>query len=147
MELAYESAEAAQRGLHGYVAAVIESLGLHGAAYCLEPEPLGAYVALDERVPGFTRRDAALLWDVRQGWATAIETGCNEDLIVVSYLGAEPVPAPARVADYLAAVLRGETPGRTVPPAFSPSQLAEVPARLRRYAATEFPQHPASAIL
>lgn len=34
--------------------------------------PANAYVALDERLPGFPDHDVALLWDERSGWSAAI---------------------------------------------------------------------------
>ncbi|MGX7827967.1 DUF6292 family protein [Actinokineospora sp. 24-640] len=105
-----------EQGLRGYLAAVGARLGvgLESCAVDLGP-PLSAYLALDHRLPGHPDRDTALLWDERHGWSAAVETHSGEDLIVVAYLGPDPVPHPDTVARFVTA-LRGGHRGRTEPP-------------------------------
>lgn len=128
MEWELGSADPVVRGLRNYVRNVVETLGLNGDSSYAQSEPLSLYLAVDGRLPEFPYRDVALLWDEEHGWAGALETGCGEDLIVVSYLGDDPLPKPEVVASYTAALLRGESPGQPVPPEFP---VAEVRRGLR----------------
>ncbi|MGW5053686.1 DUF6292 family protein [Actinokineospora sp. NPDC004072] len=127
--------DALVRGLHGYIRAVTERLGLTGESSYVQSEPLGAYLALDGRLPGFPDRDAALLWDGERGWAAAVETHSGEDLIVQGWLGGEVVPAPNRVARWANSLLAGRThPPRLVTPRRAPDDLR---VRLAPYSVTE----------
>lgn len=60
-----------------------------------------------------------------------METGCGEDLLITSYLGTDPLPPPEEIATYLAAILRGRTPGQLEPPEFP---VADVRRGLRLHA-------------
>ncbi|MEU6644728.1 DUF6292 family protein [Saccharomonospora sp. NPDC046836] len=136
MELELESWDTTLRGLHQYARSVAAALGLKGDSYCAQPDPLETYLALDGFIPGFPQRDVALLWDEQHGWAGAIETACSEDLIVLSYLGEDVLPAPERVARYARALLDGAAPGHAVPPTFPAAVRRLLPQRLAQYAAT-----------
>ncbi|WP_197321144.1 DUF6292 family protein [Saccharomonospora sp. NB11] len=127
------AADPVERGLQNYVRNVVETLGLTGDSSYVQSEPLSLYLAVDGHLPGHPNRDVALLWDEERGWAGALETGCGEDLIVVSYVGGDPLPKPEVVASYTAALLRGDAPGRSEPPAFP---VAEVRRGLRWMART-----------
>src|SRR5213080_162508 len=125
------------RGLRNYIGKVAAAIGSHGESYCVETEPvLEVYLALDGRIPGFPARDVALLWDEHHGWAGAIETGCGEELIIVSYLGKSLLPAPEVVAKYVTGLLAGKAPGRADPPGFRKPYSSDRSLRhsLRRYA-------------
>jgi Family of unknown function (DUF6292) len=124
------------RGLRRYVGLVTEALGYTGHAFHAQIEsPAGAYIPLDERMPAFPDRDVALLWDERHGWCGAIETASGDDLIVVSYLGADVLPAPRVVARFAAELVAGSGPGQAAPPAFRTLDAPDdLPARLADYA-------------
>lgn len=92
--------------------------------------PATGYLALEARLPGFPDRDLALIWEDTRGWAAAIETHCGEDLIVVAYLGIDPVPAPHQVAQFVDELLADKQPGMITPPEFPAG-----PELLRRLAA------------
>lgn len=123
MEWELGSVDPVVRGLRNYVRNVVETLGLTGDSSFVQSEPLSLYLAVDGHLPGYPNRDVALLWDEERGWAGALETGCGEDLIVVSYLGGDPLPQPEVVATYTAALLRGGAPGRSEPPAFPGAEV------------------------
>lgn len=107
------------RGLHRYVGLVSEALGQTGDAFWVHVEsPATGYIPLDDRAPAFPNRDLALLWDERHGWSAAIETASGEDLIVISYLGVDILPAPRVVARFAADLVAGKGPGQADPPAF-----------------------------
>ncbi len=123
-------------GLRRYVGLVTEELGYTGHACHVQTEaPANGYLPLDERTPAFPGRDVALLWDERHGWCGAIETASGEDLIVVSYLGVDVLPAPRVVARFARDLIAGRGPGQAEPPAFrdidADDDLAE---RLAAYA-------------
>ncbi|WP_408640371.1 DUF6292 family protein [Saccharomonospora xinjiangensis] len=133
MEWELGSADPVVRGLRNYVRNVVETLGYSGDSSFVQSEPLSLYLAVDGHFPEFPHRDVALLWDEERGWAGALETGCGEDLIVVSYLGDDPLPKPEAVAAFAAALLRGDSPGKAEPPLFP---AAEVRRGLRWMART-----------
>lgn len=113
--------DGAESALRAYVAVVAGALGVPEDSTCAMPgKPATAYIALEARLPAFPDRDLALLWEDTQGWAAAIETHSGEDVIVVSYLGIEVVPAPREVVAFLHALLADEQPGRIDPPNFEP---------------------------
>lgn len=117
MEL--EPRNRSMRGLRRYVRLVTEALGYTGHACHVQTEPPATgYIPIDERIPAFPGRDVALLWDERHGWCGAIETASGEDLIVVSYLGGDVLPAPRVVARFAEELIAGEGPGQPEPPAF-----------------------------
>ncbi|MFE3785381.1 DUF6292 family protein [Amycolatopsis sp. NPDC059090] len=64
------------------------------------------------RLPGFLELDLALVWNEEADWATAIEADSGYDLIEVSYLAADVVPAPAEGARFVAALQADGRPGR-----------------------------------
>ena len=124
------------RGLQRYVGLVTEDLGYTGQAFHVQLEsPAHAYIPLDERMPAFPDRDVALLWDERHGWCGAIETASGEDLIVLSYLGSDVLPAPRVVARFATELVAGSGPGQAEPPAFRTRDAHDdLAARLARYA-------------
>ncbi|WP_125681791.1 DUF6292 family protein [Amycolatopsis sp. WAC 04182] len=106
------------KGLHRYVSLVIEALGLHGDAYCVQLEPTAsAYVALERRLPSRPDRDVALLWDELHGWALAVETGSGEDLLIVGYHGLELLPSPRVVASFAQRMFSDSPEASLDPPA------------------------------
>ncbi|HEX6347450.1 DUF6292 family protein [Umezawaea sp.] len=87
------------RGLRDYVRRVGRALGLSGECSCVEVDrPLGAYLALDGRVPSFPNWDVALLWREDEGWAVAVEPDGVEEPVVLARMGGDPVPSPHEVA-------------------------------------------------
>lgn len=112
--------DGAESALHAYTEAVAGALKIRPEYTCCSMDsPASAYIALEERLPEFADRDLALIWDERFGWAVAIESSCGEELITVSYLGVEQVPAPGLVVAFLDSVLSGGDPGVTDPPDFA----------------------------
>jgi hypothetical protein len=138
MELEFDGAPA--RGLRRYVRLVAAASGLSGDSYCVQLDPpANAYLALERRLPGFADRDVALLWDERQGWALAIETTSGEDLVVVSYLGVDVLPAPRTVAEFAEQLLGNEFPGQPEPPNFRASDCDDgLSEQLAAYAAPAY---------
>lgn len=124
------------RGFRRYVELVSEALGHTGDAFWIHTEsPATGYIPLDNRVSSFPDRDLALLWDERHGWCAAIETASGEDLIVLSYLGVDILPAPHEVAKFAAELVAGARPGQEEPPAFRPTDADDDLAdRLADYA-------------
>jgi uncharacterized protein DUF6292 len=109
---------AAARGLRHYVTAVCRELGVGPEASCWELDDRAtAYIAIDGRLPGYPNHDLALTWDEENGWAAALETRCGDDMIVLSYLGGDVLPAPHAVADFIAELRADEYPGQPDPPA------------------------------
>lgn len=121
-------------GLTGYVAAVGAAVGVGAESCTVDLDDLvSAYVALDMRLPRHPRRDNALVWDERHGWAFAVETHSGEDLLVLAYLGGELVPAPDRVRGFVAAIrAAGGVRGAAVPPDLR-GDHADLLARLLRH--------------
>ncbi|MGW7534393.1 DUF6292 family protein [Amycolatopsis sp. NPDC054798] len=123
--------QAASTALRGYLADVTRALGI-GLESCTvdQDSPLSAYIALDDRLPGYPGRDVALLWDEAHGWSAAVETHSGEDLIVIRYLGGASVaPPPARLRRFVAALHEDDHRiGQLVPPDLrsvgSPAELA-----------------------
>jgi hypothetical protein len=132
------------RGLRRYVGLVTEALGYREHAFHVQTEPPATgYIPLDGRIPAFPDRDVALVWDERHGWCGAIETASGEDLLVVSYLGTDVLPAPRVVARFAADLIAGSGPGQAEPPGFRGAEADDDLAdRLARYASdpdlTEF---------
>ncbi|WIY00736.1 DUF6292 family protein [Amycolatopsis mongoliensis] len=105
--------------LWSYLADVTAALGVGPESCTVDHDsPVSAYVALDERLPGYPGRDVALLWDEVRGWAAAVETHSGEDLIVVRHLGGPTVtPRPADVARFVKALREDDhRVGRLDPP-------------------------------
>jgi hypothetical protein len=134
MELETHGAPA--RGLRTYIHRVAEALNLGTAGYCIEPDPpVSAYIPLDDRLPGFPNHDLALTWDEENGWAAAIESHSPHQLIALSYLGDEVLPAPSTVAQFVAEVVTEQLPGQPLPPALrTHTDKDDLPERLARYA-------------
>lgn len=122
MDLDYRRDAAA--GLRRYAALVAVALGIPEDAYTVDPDPpMQAYLAMQQRLPVFADWDVALIWDEVDGWAGAIETRAlqadtGEDLIALSYLGGDVLPAPRVVNEFARALLSGEQPGQPHPPHF-----------------------------
>lgn len=141
MEL--RSDEGAARGLRRYVQLVAEALELSEGESLVELEPpASAYLAMDERVPRFTARDAALQWDERHGWSLVVEPHSNEDHLVQVYLGIDVLPAPHVVARFATRLLSGKDAGRTGAPDLRTIEVEDdLPQRLRFYTPTDDPGH------
>jgi hypothetical protein len=96
--------------------------------------PVNAYIPLPVRQPSFPDVELALSWDELHGWAVALEATVG-DLIVLSYLGQDILPAPTVVARFLDEVLTWTYPGTHEPP---PLRVAgdteELEGRLTKYA-------------
>ncbi|WP_434443431.1 DUF6292 family protein [Lentzea sp. E54] len=91
-----------------YVGEVVLGLGLRGDSSVVETEPrVGAYLALDGRLPDFPDHDVALLWNELNGWSAAVEDRRGE-LVEVARLGGDPRPAPAAVVHWVTGLLRRE---------------------------------------
>jgi hypothetical protein len=100
---------AAARGLRRYVRLVAEAVGVGAEASTLQlDEPVSVYLALDRCSPQHPDQDLALLWSERDGWALGLESMVNADVLVQGFLGAEVLPPPRTVADYVARACRGE---------------------------------------
>lgn len=109
----------AECALHRYVEIIAAEFGVRPEyTNCDIGKPASAYVALDQCLPDFPDRDLSLIWDERRGWAAAIESASGGDLIVLAYLGKEPVPEPEHVIEFVRRLLAGEHPGQTRPPVF-----------------------------
>lgn len=91
--------------LRAYLADVTTTLGVGLESCTIDHDlPVSAYVALDERLPGYPGHDVALLWDEAHGWSAAIETP-SDGLTVIRYLGGTTVvPPPWQVADFVTAL-------------------------------------------
>ncbi|WP_328286155.1 DUF6292 family protein [Amycolatopsis orientalis] len=119
--------------LNGYLAAVGATLGVGAESCTMDVDaPVSAYIALDGRLARHPDRDIALLWDERHGWSFAMETYSGEDLLVLAYLGDEIVPAPSRVAGFVAALSLGGPISAPVPPDLG-DHREDLPNRLARY--------------
>ncbi|PSL55737.1 hypothetical protein B0I31_10428 [Saccharothrix carnea] len=123
-------------GLRRYLRAVAVELGLAGQCWRADPgPPVTAYLAVDGNLPTFPDRDLALLWDEEYGWAAAVRTAPTDSPVVLTYCGGDVLPAPPSVADYVAALRRGDHPGDPRPIRLraygTPDDLTD---RLRAYA-------------
>jgi hypothetical protein len=134
MELEFSSAAA--RGLARYVRLIASELDLAEHGYYTQLDtPAHAYLALDTRAEDHPTQDAALVWDEVHGWAVAVES--RADLVVLSYLGDDVLPAPRVVAALTRQVLAGTAPVRATPPALREADdHDDLPARLASYART-----------
>jgi Family of unknown function (DUF6292) len=124
--------DATESALRGYISAIADKIGAPPESTCCTmSHPANACIALDEYLPGFPDRDLALIWEETQGWAAAIETHCGEDLIVLAYLGEDPLPAPRKVVAFRDDLIADRSPGQPEPPNFGscPDLLAELAAR------------------
>lgn len=133
MELA--SRDAPARGLRRYAWLVADALRLSEQDYDVQlGPPAGLYFALQRRLGGFPERDLALVWDERDGWSAAIEVLNLSDLIPLTYLGHDILPAPRVVATFVGSLFAGEQPGQADPPALrAPGTDDELPERLAAY--------------
>lgn len=109
--------ELTEQALHAYVTRVATGLGLGPESwFCEFTDVRAAYLALAGRLPEAPDRDAALVWDDRLGWSVAIETGSAEDLLVLAWFGADPLPAPEDVVAFVKHLLNGQPAGQPTPP-------------------------------
>jgi hypothetical protein len=115
IETLHEGDDTLDAGLRAYAASVAQAVGVGLESCSLEAdEQATIYLAVDNRIAGFTGRDAALLWDEQTGWAVAVETASGEDLILVAVHHADLLPAPAVVARWFAQVAEGSVHSVTV---------------------------------
>lgn len=106
----------AAQGLSRYLRLVTRALGLAGTGSYIQWEPpANAYLALHDRMPLFPTSDIALVWHEERGWAIGIETDASEDLIIMSYLPDDVLPAPRVVAEFARSVVAGEHAGQSQP--------------------------------
>ncbi|WP_328616978.1 DUF6292 family protein [Amycolatopsis sp. NBC_00355] len=126
--------------LWAYLADVTTALGIGPESCTVDHDtPVSAYIALDERLPGYPGHDVALLWDEIRGWAAAVEIHSADDPVVVRYLGGPTItPAPGNVARFVAALREDDhRVGRLDPPTLRTAEsLAELDAALRDRSAT-----------
>ncbi|WP_439657116.1 DUF6292 family protein [Lentzea sp. HUAS TT2] len=97
--------DSAARRVRHYVRQVVTGLGLRGDSSCIDAEPrVGAYVALDGRLPDFPEHYVALVWNELAGWSVAVENRLGE-LVEVARMGGDPRPAPAAVVRWTNSLL------------------------------------------
>ena len=119
-----------ERALAAYVAAVAIELGVPVEDTTAEvSDAVTAEIPLAERSPEHPDRDLLLIWDDRNGWQLAVESGPSSALTVVAALSEDLIPAPGRVAAFVADVVAGRAT-RLVPRARPGDPLA---ALLERY--------------
>jgi hypothetical protein len=136
---------AAESALRGYIEAIAVGVGVSPeSTCCTTSHPANAYIALEEHPPGFPDRDLALIWEETQGWAAAVETHCGEDLIVLAYLGEDPIPAPERVVAFLDDLIADRHPGQPQPPNFGSRSDPLDELGLRSHAGAQ--PHPAGRV-
>ncbi|WP_106181348.1 DUF6292 family protein [Prauserella shujinwangii] len=125
---------ATARGLRRYVELVAEELRMP-PAFCVDVDDRATvYFALEQRVPRYPDRDLALLWDEENGWAIGVESGCGEDIIVLTYLGEDLLPSPGLVARFVDDFMADRYPGRPDPPGLRcAGTLDELGERLTRF--------------
>jgi hypothetical protein len=112
MELELDSLAA--QGLSRYLRLVTDELGLASTGSYIQWEPpANVYLALHDRLPLFPTSDVALVWHEERGWAIGIETDASEDLIIMSYLPDDVLPAPRVVAEFARDIVAGEHAGRS----------------------------------
>jgi hypothetical protein len=106
------------RGLRRYVWLVAEACGVGPDGFFLELErPLCAYLAVDGRLSRFPTRDVALWWQEEHGWAAGIESHSGRNIVLLTYLGLDALPAPRVVAHFLTELFAERFPGQPDPPA------------------------------
>jgi hypothetical protein len=103
----------AARGLRGYIALIARRLYIRPESCACEiGGPASAYLALERRLTNFPQRDAALVWDEETGWAIAIETGRDQSLTALTYLGEDVLPPVESVVRFVADALADRYPGQ-----------------------------------
>lgn len=124
------------RGLAGYLHAVAEEIGVPPEGTTFEiSDTATAYLALARRWPARPSRDVMLVWSERTGWTVSVETDPDEAPLVVARLGgADPVPEPRVVSQFVTDALTGHEagPGQALTIKPNRARLAE---GLTRYAA------------
>lgn len=119
------------RGLRRYVWLVAEALGVGpGCCYVQLESPVQAYIPLDERLPRLPGSDVALIWDATHGWAAGVEDGLSAEVVPLSYLTGDILPAPEVVAGFVASFLAGDPHCAPEPPA----PIRDLPERLAAFA-------------
>lgn len=122
-------------GLRTYLRLITDALGLHGECSYVQPQqPMGVYLALDGRLPGFPDHDVALLWDEEFGWSAAVESPSGNDLRVVDCLGQEVLPPPVVIARWVHRLRRDEGLHRARPVWLRRASDDDLLARLAAYA-------------
>lgn len=132
MELGVD--EAPTRGLHRYIGLVAAALGQHGAAHSVRLDPpVTAYLMLARRLPEFPDHHTELVWYERHGWAVALQLS-RDDLVTISYLGIDVLPAPRVVAGFAERMCDGAFPGLLRAPVLCDPDGPDLPMRLTGYA-------------
>lgn len=127
LDLTIDFDDSAVRQVRRYVREVVAGLGLRGDSSCVETQPrVGAYVALDGRLPDFPDHDVALLWNERTGWSAAVEDRLGE-LVEVERLNGDPRPSPGAVVSWVRGLLHGVSPAVRSRPRWSPRPAPRVP--------------------
>lgn len=122
-------------GLRTYLRLITEALGLRGeCSYVQSQHPMGVYLALDGRLPGFPDHDVALLWDEESGWSAAVESAGGNELTVVDHLGQQVLPAPGAVTRWVHQLRRDESRHRGRPVWLRSASDDDLLARLAAYA-------------
>ncbi|GAA0634717.1 hypothetical protein GCM10010174_65450 [Kutzneria viridogrisea] len=126
-----DSTPALSRGLSGYLHAVAAATGVPEEGTSFEvSDTATAYLALPQHSLLRPGRDLMLVWSEHSGWSVSVETGPTEVPVVVAFLGADAVPDPQLVAQFVAEVLAGSRgPGSPV----RSGDRQALAARLARY--------------
>lgn len=124
----------AGRGLVHYIDLVAHAVGTGtgGSLVSMVP-PATAYLALDERLPRFPDHDVALVWHEHTGWSIGIETG--REVVTLGNLGDDILPAPSRVALFVADMIADRASGRPAAAGPPPGDVTDdLSDRLAAYA-------------
>jgi hypothetical protein len=130
-------------GLAGYLGAVADALGVPAEGTTFEvSDTVTAYLALNRRWPQRPGRDLMLVWGELTGWIVSVETDPGETPMVVARLGgADSVPEPRVVAQFVTDALARNTAAPTTLVVSVPSDRTHLAESLTRYAArSESPQ-------
>ncbi len=133
--LADDGARALSQGLAGYLSAVAEAIGVPAEGTTFEvSDTATAYIALDRRWSRHPGRDLMLVWSEHTGWTVSLETGPSEPPAVVARLGgADRVPEPKAVAQFVTDALAGDGSQPGPPAVVSEPDRARLAESLTRY--------------
>lgn len=121
-------------GLSGYVHAIADALDIAIEATEFEvSDTATAYLGLALQSAHHPHHDLMLVWSEWHGWALAAETTPAEHPAVLAYLGADLVPEPAVVAQFVRDAIADFPEGERTPPSITVDRH-DVGTRLARYA-------------